>query len=1572
MKIQYLAVIFILIIMPIVIVFSEYINNQITTIRTENIYDAKLLDSTYDAIKAYQLNTINNVYSEKAQFKKTDIEAAATTFLNSISTSFEYTGYKSDVIKEYVPAIVYTMYDGYYIYSPFVNTLTGVSAEVDEEYENEKTLHGLKPFVYYTCRYKRGSDDFTIGYTLDNYISIEGYIKGEHRYIKGYLHDLNKFNIGEDSITFDGVEMKYNEDFESMWEYIGDKKFYYMRIDGDKFYYSGPIKEKDGKTYYEGGECDGEPKEGEFIFSINNNGGISKQYINSSKNLESKAKFEIYYNNIFKNKKGMTYYYKSYSFTKFVLDDLNLKNLTVGDAVDQDGNKIGSDEFDSDLNLKIFEGTIEESDSNFNRHRADVIKRSIKTNLSTAISGYSRYSNLDTNVDFIMPKISDTDWNLITNNVCIATFLQGMPIGGKIYNSYSVVPNNLNKEYVDEDDIYVLKYDDTYAKANETREGLTLNKERYGIRVKDKGTLGYYPGILKINFEKKRDITGASSSGYYYPVGLNSTTPYYGSYKSIVGSSSLNSVEYIDMYKYMKNLEKDPTNAELKKAYYIALGRERESAYNVNNGMSDIENVKIAVPGLEYLVNLENGWYFSSDISLADVELNPTKYDFDYENPTKKYRPDVKVKDKGILLTSGKDYTYEYKDNDKVGKGKVIITGKGMYTGQKVVTFDINASDVESDYEIILSQDTYVYTGSAHKPKVTLKFKGETLDDSNYDVLYSENINAGKAVAQVMGKGNYSYIGTKDFRIEPKSLNSADISVVLDNDNYVFDGSSKRPIPTVTDLGKPDTPINNRILVEDVDYTLEYNVNSNAGIGVVRIIGKDGGNYKDIKEITFSIEGLDASGELTVILSQTTFIYDGTPKKPGVAVVYKGTRLVEGTDYTVTYENNINPGIATVTVTGRGNYAGTTKSENFVITSKDAQGLDVKLTPDTFIYDGTPKTPSVEVRDEGNIVSPDYYDVAYVENTNVGQGKVIVTGKGLYNNKNVIAIFSIYSKPIQESGVTLNPNSMQYTGSKLNPGVIVKDGNKTLVRGTDYTVSYGEEGDNINVDKGTVIVRGIGNYSGRVEKTFTITPKPIQGSWVTLSKTTYAYQGAEVRPEVRVRDSDRNVVLTLDEDYTVDYNDNINIGTAKVIVKGKGNYTGTINKTFTISNTTLANAVLEITPREFTYDTTRKMPEYVVKLNGNVLRQDVDYTVNITNDLINVGTKTISITGKGNCTGTLSDTFKIKPKNITDSDVTISLNPSNLTYTFNWDDKIPTVGIKAKFHIYTYTSDENLPSVPGDLNTVPTGEVIGREVIKDIEVNLQNNTDYTLTYSNNRNVGTGNLTIEGRGNYTGKIERNIIIGAKNISSTTITLNQSTYTYDGNAKTPTPTVKDGNHTLVKDTDYTVSYSNNTAAGTATVTVTGKGNFTGTKSVNFTIEVAAVTRSGNGVIGYVGLKEDGGAIRYADIKVTYELTYGSGSLSGSASIDAVRHEYSQMYGAPESTSYVKMAGTTVYTIYAYNETDRTDIDTYTKDSTHLTTLTSFSGVTVPSNKKLIISLTPGAYYAASSDNIEVDFN
>ena len=118
MKIQNLAVIFIIIILPISLILTAYVQNQVKTLELQMNYDTKLTTATYDAVKAFQLNTVNSSTSDLANSKLRDIKASVNTFFNSVATQFNLSGYNKDVLKTYVPALVYTMYDGFYIYSP--------------------------------------------------------------------------------------------------------------------------------------------------------------------------------------------------------------------------------------------------------------------------------------------------------------------------------------------------------------------------------------------------------------------------------------------------------------------------------------------------------------------------------------------------------------------------------------------------------------------------------------------------------------------------------------------------------------------------------------------------------------------------------------------------------------------------------------------------------------------------------------------------------------------------------------------------------------------------------------------------------------------------------------------------------------------------------------------------------------------------------------------------------------------------------------------------------------------------------------------------------------------------------------------------------------------------------------------------------------------------------------------------------------------------------------------------------------------------------------------------------------
>lgn len=172
MKLQGLAVIAIIIILPMTIILSSYSQSQIKTLQLQTQYDSKLQNATYDAIKAFQLNMSNSSTSDLANSKMRDIKASVNTFYNSLASHFNMVGYGKDVLQNYVPAIVYTLYDGYYIYSAYDNTL-----DAEDKFDEGESIYGLKPYIYYSCRYKpNGNSDFVITYSLDSYITIQGII----------------------------------------------------------------------------------------------------------------------------------------------------------------------------------------------------------------------------------------------------------------------------------------------------------------------------------------------------------------------------------------------------------------------------------------------------------------------------------------------------------------------------------------------------------------------------------------------------------------------------------------------------------------------------------------------------------------------------------------------------------------------------------------------------------------------------------------------------------------------------------------------------------------------------------------------------------------------------------------------------------------------------------------------------------------------------------------------------------------------------------------------------------------------------------------------------------------------------------------------------------------------------------------------------------------------------------------------------------------------------------------------------------------------------------------------------
>ena len=553
MKLQHLAIIFIIIILPVSLVMGEYIQAQIDTIYLQTQYSKKLQDATYDAITAFQLNTVNNKYSSVSDSKIRDIEASISTFYNSLGTSLGASGYDKDTLKEYIPAMVYTMYDGYYIYGKYFN------------YDSNQYQYGLKPYIYYSCRYVSGDDDFVVNYTLDNSISIYGKVNGNYVTKSGYVINPNLVsNIVKDSygyaqsVTYDGLNIQ-KEILSEQLITIDDTgraskgTYQYTKYNNQKIY-------KDGNDY--------------FLFANNK----KEKLTDEGKVLQVGEVTSLMYaqrmtsgGNLYSNS-AAEYYTTAYEFSTWLTN--NLGNIKQTHAIDSSGSAI-TDFATNTTQERIFVFNNNNnplvSGSVFNENRMSVIRRTIETNLSSAIANYNAGSG--GTYQFEMPIFSENDWDKLLNNISVSVFMQGVPIKSKYFNSYCITTNDKNEEAVTEDSIYILATNSNGATEVHLPGCTDLIDGNYTI-------VGAYNAI---DFERQTVVISENNEVYYYP------QAYTRCYNCIVNVSKTYDIDGIidgKLQKYnlvtgtYETYNKDISS--LRKMYLTALARERYDLYRTN------------------------------------------------------------------------------------------------------------------------------------------------------------------------------------------------------------------------------------------------------------------------------------------------------------------------------------------------------------------------------------------------------------------------------------------------------------------------------------------------------------------------------------------------------------------------------------------------------------------------------------------------------------------------------------------------------------------------------------------------------------------------------------------------------------------------------------------------------------------------------------------------------------------------------------------------------------------------------------------------------------------------------
>ena len=831
----------------------------------------------------------------------------------------------------------------------------------------------------------------------------------------------------------------------------------------------------------------------------------------------------------------------------------------------------------------------------------------------------------------------------------------------------------------------------------------------------------------------------------------------------------------------------------------------------------------------------------------------------------------------GKDLVENKDYTLTYVgDVVNVGTVKVKVKGIGNYTGEFTKKYQITPRE----YTVTTDSAEKPYDGTAltaggrvnnlvDGETVTLKITGSQTEVGSSNNTYSLTWDgSAKEKNYTHGTDTIGLLTVTPKSIIPSDTNGIEVTKPADSK---YDGNVHENKPVVKDTKTGAT------LVEGTDYTLSYKGDTtNAGTVKVTITGV--GNYTGSHNVEYQI----TKRNVTLTSATASKVYDKTPlTNSNIAIGGDGFAKLEGASYHVTgSQTNVGDSDNEFTYklnddTKASNYNIEVKFGKLYITTQDGQVI-VVITghKKTYDYDGTEKTVSgydVSITEGSTYAETDFTFNGNAEvkatvantypmglkasdftnnNTNYSSVMFVVNDGSLVINPKSIIPDGPNTPDEKKTGIEVtNPEDSIYDGlPHVNPLTVTDTKTKTdLEENKDYTLTYSS--DVINVGTVDVTVNGIGNYAGEFKKSYKITPREYT---VTTESAKKVYDGTALTAGGKIEgivDGEVVVVHTTGSQTEVGSTPNTyklewkkassknyklkedSIGTLTVTEqtidpgedpnKPNPNYSGV-----TINN-----------PSNSVYDgKEHKWSPAVTDKEGNALVEGTDYTVEYsTSDFRNVtGTITVTITGIGNYTGTVTRTYEITPKAYTVttesakkvydgtaltaggkvegivSGETVEFTTtgsrtvegtSKNTYSLKWNGSAIETNYKlAKESIgdLTVTPKSIIPDEPDTPDDKKTGITVSdpkdskydgqehREVltVKDTKTgkDLIANKDYTVVYSDDLvNAGTVTIKVSGLGNYSGSFTKTYKITKRLVTLTSATVSK---TYDGQALTNT--------------------------------------------------------------------------------------------------------------------------------------------------------------------------------------------
>ncbi len=376
-----------------------------------------------------------------------------------------------------------------------------------------------------------------------------------------------------------------------------------------------------------------------------------------------------------------------------------------------------------------------------------------------------------------------------------------------------------------------------------------------------------------------------------------------------------------------------------------------------------------------------------------------------------------------------------------------------------------------------------------------------------------------------------------------------------------------------------------RRLEEGLEYIVSYKNNKNAtGTKKPAIIVSGKGNYKDFKkEYDFSIKPVDIGSTAGVLAEDVVTVYKQGKKQDKLVptVTYNGKKLKNNKDFAVSCNGSgdyTTIGTYPITIKGTGNFTGTIKVNLEIIDGTPMSKVKVSKISAQKYNDGKQVKPipnkDFKVKVGKKILKPETdYTVTYENNTEIGTATAVITGdknSGYVGTKRVT--FKITGTALSKTKVT-GISSLTYSGKsqeQTNMKLTLKNTGGTLNEKEDYTVKYTK---NKNAGKATITITGIGAYSGVIKKTFKIRAykleegdKLINGLETDMKEKLVS---GRAKPKPQLTFGDKRLIEG--RDYTISYKNNNKVKSATdpkpptIVIKGKGNFKGTITKTFTIT-----------------------------------------------------------------------------------------------------------------------------------------------------------------------------------------------------------------------------------------------------------------------------------------------------------------------------------------------------------------------------------------------------------------------